>query len=680
MLTGKLPFRGATVGELLIAAVRDEPRKLADFGVASPELTVLVERCLAKDPAQRPSTARELITALDLEPASAAFANTERAPAVPSIALAKTEQIVSDPPKAVSNDPIAETKRVVASEDAAPRARKRQSMRVVLAILFLGIIGGPLAFFMRENATPRAVAPVDAADDEHRTVGLLDLPIPEHCNEAAKIEYRAALEAVHGRGVGYGYDGFVRAIKADPSCGEAHLRAAIDSPGTAAAREHYNQAALHRDRMSERDRRLVDVYTPFYEEPPEYRRSAERLIALSHDRPRDADLLVQLGYFLWVYDPNNELATLAQRAVDIDPGYSTAWLILGVGRMKAGDEAGAQEAYVHCAQTIGTAVDCVGEGAHHAQWLGRCAEMEALSLKLTARSPDKKADAYRLLASAFASNKDGGGTDEALHQYSSALGPDEAWEGVLEQARFAIAFGDFDRAAPLLATVEGRIRDSRSRPTHAVFAQVRFDLELELDRPAAAIAIAEDFAERESAWTGPLDDFYGTGDDGFNLVPRMLALQAARGKITAEKRDREIAAWVDRQDTIHDARMRWVAQSAILVETAADAERALAVMPVPDAKVVPLRGYSSAIAGRVLALGGRTAQGIAELQNFTSRCERLDNPITQTQAYLWLAEALEASGQKAEACAQYSVVTSRWHAPSRSAKRAAERLKALGCK
>jgi len=305
--------------------------------------------------------------------------------------------------------------------------------------------------------------------------------------------------------------------------------------------------------------------------------------------------------------------------------------------------------------------------------------MEARSLKLTARSPDRKAEAFRLLASAFASTKDGGGTDEALRQFASALGPAEAAQGTLEQARFAIAFGDFDRASTLLANVDAQIKDSRSRPTHAVFAQLRFDLELELDRPAAAIAIAEDFAGRESAWTGPLDDFYGSGDDGFHLVPRMLALQAARGKITAAKRDSEIAAWVERHDSVHDARLRWVAQSAVLVETKADAERALAVMPVPDAKIAPLRGYSSAIVGRVLALGGRTAEGIAELQNFTSRCERLDNPITQTQAYLWLGEALEAAGQKAEACAKYAVVTSRWHAPSRSAKRAAERLKALGC-
>ena len=48
MLTGKLPFRGTTVGELIAAALRDEPRGLAELAPEAPApLVALIGRCLA---------------------------------------------------------------------------------------------------------------------------------------------------------------------------------------------------------------------------------------------------------------------------------------------------------------------------------------------------------------------------------------------------------------------------------------------------------------------------------------------------------------------------------------------------------------------------------------------------------------------------------------------------------
>ncbi len=60
-LSGRLPFSGTTASELLARHVTEDPPPLASVGTAVPrKLAHLIDRCLAKDPAQRPRTAQEL--------------------------------------------------------------------------------------------------------------------------------------------------------------------------------------------------------------------------------------------------------------------------------------------------------------------------------------------------------------------------------------------------------------------------------------------------------------------------------------------------------------------------------------------------------------------------------------------------------------------------------------------
>ena len=93
----------------------------------------------------------------------------------------------------------------------------------------------------------------------------------------------------------------------------------------------------------------------------------------------------------------------------------------------------------------------------------------------------------------------------------------------------------------------------------------------------------------------------------------------------------------------------------------------------------PVLGLPSALVGRVLVRGGRGAEGIDELRRYTRRCERLDNPLAQTQAFAWLGEALEATST-VEACEAYASVVARWSDPRSVTRHQAEaRAKALGC-
>jgi predicted Ser/Thr protein kinase len=60
-LSGRLPFEGSNAVELLARQVTEAPPLLASMGVPVPrKIALLVERCMAKDPAQRPASADAL--------------------------------------------------------------------------------------------------------------------------------------------------------------------------------------------------------------------------------------------------------------------------------------------------------------------------------------------------------------------------------------------------------------------------------------------------------------------------------------------------------------------------------------------------------------------------------------------------------------------------------------------
>jgi serine/threonine-protein kinase len=68
MLSGRHPFAGRTTPRQMMAAHTDEePQQLATFPSAPPAVSRLVMRCLSKDPAKRPESAREVFASLTEE-------------------------------------------------------------------------------------------------------------------------------------------------------------------------------------------------------------------------------------------------------------------------------------------------------------------------------------------------------------------------------------------------------------------------------------------------------------------------------------------------------------------------------------------------------------------------------------------------------------------------------------
>ncbi|HEU5217410.1 MAG TPA: protein kinase [Gemmatimonadales bacterium] len=70
MLTGKVPFKGSTPRELLTAQLTHPPPPITQLRPEVPAaLAALIRKCLAKDPADRPVSAEEILAALDEMPA-----------------------------------------------------------------------------------------------------------------------------------------------------------------------------------------------------------------------------------------------------------------------------------------------------------------------------------------------------------------------------------------------------------------------------------------------------------------------------------------------------------------------------------------------------------------------------------------------------------------------------------
>ncbi len=108
-LTGRVPFDGTSTMEVLLAHTKEPPRDMADSDVwVPPAVESVVRKCLAKDPAERPASARELnelyqqaLEAGDEAPAPAGEVPEEPAATEVAEPQASAQPIIPDDPAAV---------------------------------------------------------------------------------------------------------------------------------------------------------------------------------------------------------------------------------------------------------------------------------------------------------------------------------------------------------------------------------------------------------------------------------------------------------------------------------------------------------------------------------------------------------------------------------------------------
>jgi tRNA A-37 threonylcarbamoyl transferase component Bud32 len=152
---GRLPFEGETFMEVLTKQVTLKPDPPSRYASIPPALDGLIMRCLAKDPAERPQTARELGNALE-----AIFATS-------SLPLAQ-----STPPIGVSTTLGASAAEIPRPAPTVPGGRRRAVVGAAVGLVALVAIGiavlatrhgpQPAVVHMAAGGSPPVVVPAMA--------------------------------------------------------------------------------------------------------------------------------------------------------------------------------------------------------------------------------------------------------------------------------------------------------------------------------------------------------------------------------------------------------------------------------------------------------------------------------------------------------------------------------------
>lgn len=153
-LSGVSPFAASSLERTLFRVLNETPKPLAELVEDFPsELAQVIERTLAKQPAERPSTALELAAALR------PFAGVQRLlPSLDTVAgRGLSDQTLAEDDPAVSATPYTDTS---PSPAAAAKPARHGLLLSFAAGLALGVAGLLFTAKPREAATPPLAAPV----------------------------------------------------------------------------------------------------------------------------------------------------------------------------------------------------------------------------------------------------------------------------------------------------------------------------------------------------------------------------------------------------------------------------------------------------------------------------------------------------------------------------------------
>lgn len=167
-------------------------------------------------------------------------------------------------------------------------------------------------------------------------------------------------------------------------------------------REHLRRLLVFRDALEARDRVLLDsVAAVVASDPPDRHAAADIMSDGAHRFPRDAELALLAAttrvQLVKTAKEMEAVLALVSRAIELDPSFADAWLVLGWTYERLGRAEDESRAYTRCLEASPGAVDCIRDRVTLLRRKGRCGEAEALVRQWMARDPSS-AQAYRVLA------------------------------------------------------------------------------------------------------------------------------------------------------------------------------------------------------------------------------------------------------------------------------------------
>jgi len=673
-LTNAEAFAGPELLAIIAKLVLEDPPPVQTLRPEVPaDLSDLVARMLAKDPAQRPASAADIVAALE-----------------------DVKRCLASPSSRVSRAP------------AAP-ARRRRAAWLVAGVGALALGGAVLSVRARSRASGetelvRAPPPVSAGAAQ--PVLITDLPTSSTCHSDAILDYREGLQALREATPERAYKAFDRAMQKDPACPQVLLRVLHAGRWVlpvAEQREHLRRALVYRDALSERDRVLLDAFAVTVASDPVDFETSSRIIAEGARRfPNDAELshLAAAGAFLLVKTAREmeEVVAFSRRAVASDPSYADAWMVLGWTYERLGDVDEEAKSYARCLDASPAAVECITSRITLLRRRGLCEEAEALSRQWIARDPSSDR-AYQVLAALVAALDGAPESIEEVQRMRWAHLPRDAFARgevvrLHDRAKLAAWTGHFQEALALGEELERRTAEDPHIEAHLRGARILVESLLETGRRDEAASFASRFLRRKVAWTNsPLSgDRTETGAAYYE--PNLLGLALEEGRISAEAWRAAAGAWEQRAQTTNGVMKMnpiesWTLRWGSAVGSRVDAAEAMQNAPASAAQDIVLPtliafqpGLLQAHEGRLRLASGDAVHAAPLLDAAARSCEGLEQPFLNTRAHLWAGLASEKLGKNRDACEHYEVVMHRWGKAiprSVTAAEAAKRRHALGC-
>lgn len=581
-------------------------------------------------------------------------------------------------------------------EAGIPSARKLPGVRRRLLWLIVGVAVLAAVFLiwnaLRDHAElgasrsgSLAQAPVKTAPSQ--VVRIVDLPVAKSCNDAAKREIQIGLQRLRGADWNEAHKRFMEAVRLDPNCATAYLRAAytgrwlLDGPERRQLLQRANELW---DKLPPRDRLFLHVVEPVLLEE-DVISTIERAQEAAKAFPMDAELtLLPASQDRQGLQPLEQTLAAATAALALDPEYLDAHQT----RYRAGWSQGrfdeAQKGIERCLAISRTAGDCFQDQLDLLRSVGKCAEAAVAAREFIARQPQSSGAYIHYVQMLTPQDMDDEAYGQLLQQLGQRLtGGERSYIPAFLLALREALEGDFQRVLESAKAIEKDVESTETLEPHLLPVVLRVEALVEQNELQKAADEAARFFRRRQAWSS------GRAGLGDLVVPpyleyRLLSLIRDQGKVSTA----DLATWTRILD---DSRRKDTPPlgRALLAEGFGPLSREnLLAGPLGSAAAEDfrgagrLRGREPPIYGRVLLALGKVEEAAAAFESYTNSCNGATDPFWHTRSFLWLGEAREKLGQNEKACAAYRVVLDRWgKAEPRSvtADAARARMKVLRC-
>ncbi|WP_394821384.1 protein kinase domain-containing protein [Pendulispora albinea] len=659
-LTNKEAFEGSGMMTILAKLLLHDPPRIRDLRPDVPAaLDELVAQLLAKDPDRRPASAASVEAAL--------------------------EQIATSPEHLVTM-----RRRRPWS---LPRWWNHRANSALLVVLLAVIPAGVVLRGIASRPPPTAIP--SRAQAAPSAMAITQLAASPSCAAEAVRGYEQGLQALHEASWPRAHFFFDEASRVDPTCPQVQLRALITGETEASSaqqKESLRRATALRDKLSERDRIVLDAYAAnVASDPPRVSESVQILESAVRRFPDDAELRVLLVLRKLDLAPGlpqlEEMLDLLGRALRVDPTYADAWQMRGriLGQLRRYDEQ--LDAIDCCLQAAPNAVDCMTDRIQALRRRGRCSDAASEARRRIAWDEREERTHWYLAINLASSGARREAIDEALHVRWELLPPEKrVWMIPSDRARIAAWEGNFSEVLHELQALADGTKGSIRLEAHVREAVLSVDVLRELGRDSEAALVAARFLERAKVW---VKSEPRVSSPAYH-EPQFLAAELEGEKLTPDQWRAASTAWAESTQSRMNDFERWVLGWASAVGSKIRASEALEREP-PAAAGAMLRssqqltflfGFMEAYEGRLRLYANDARAAVPLLEAAAQSCNSLDFPFLNVRSHLWLGMAKEKLADVAGACAAYGFVIDRWGAArpeSVTARDAKRRSRALGC-